>query len=640
VTSGRRLAAIMFTDMVGFTAATQRDEAGTLQLLREQESIVRPVLGDHDGREVKSTGDGFLVEFESALHAVQCAIDIHTRLHARNTRDDVTPISLRIGVHLGDVEEHDSDIFGDSVNLAARIQPVAEPGGICISEPVYGQVRNKITNPIEKLPPKVLKNVQFPMDLYRVVLPWQARGQPVESPAPTGIAILPLANISPDPNDEYFADGLTEEMITALSRLRGLRVIARASVTPYKATSKGVGEIGAELGVSSILEGSVRKSGNRLRITVQLIDVATQAHVWANTYDRVLDDVFTVQGEIAKNVAETLKIELRATESARLEARPTVLPDSYLAYLKGRTLMGDVTPAKFAAAREQFELAIALDPKNAAAHSGLADLTRLSGWFFPDVPREQWDAEARRLAGRAIELDPNLAEAHASLALIQWDDFEWRSAEGEFQIALSLSPSYSSAHLFYASLLEDEGRADAALQELVLAEAADPLRSTTVLQITWLLIWLDRLDEARTKLDRVERLVPDSVYYHLALARYHFAKGDRKRGLRELERGIELEKDPRTQVVNRAQYHALGKEPEKAEALLREEESQPESAHTMWATARAYALLGRTDDAFRWLEKAYLARNLPLAQFVLDPWFEPLRDDPRWEVLMEKHHLA
>ncbi|MGP8077692.1 MAG: adenylate/guanylate cyclase domain-containing protein [Thermoplasmata archaeon] len=229
----------------------------------------------HEGREIKSTGDGFLVEFDSALRAVQCAIDIHQNLAERNAMPSVTPIRLRIGVHLGDVEERDGDIFGDSVYVASRIEPLADPGGICISEPVFGQVRNKISNQFEKLEPKALKNVRYPLDVYRVVLPWTGGPPPARSPGPARLAVLPFVNISPDPNDEYFADGLTEEMITVLSQLRELRVIARTSVSQYQANPKSVSQIGAELGVDAVLEGSVRKSVDQLRITVQLIDVGT-----------------------------------------------------------------------------------------------------------------------------------------------------------------------------------------------------------------------------------------------------------------------------------------------------------------------------------------------------------------------------
>jgi len=339
VASVRRLSAIMFTDVVGSTASAQANEAEALKLRDEQAGLVRPLFAAHHGREVKSMGDGFLSEFDSALRAVQCAIDIQQHLHERNSQAGVTPIELRIGIHLGDVEQRDTDIFGDAVNIASRVEPLASPGGICISGEVFSQIRNKIPNKFEKLPPTALKGVQAPVDIYRIALPWVTRDAPASSGGPTGIAILPFANISPDPKDEYFADGLTEELITVLSQIRELRVIARSSVTPYKSTSKGVAQIGAELGVSSILEGSVRKAGSQLRITAQLIDVASQGHVWANSYNRELTDVFAVQVELAQQVADALRVELRASERAQIAARPMVKPDSYLSYLKGLTLM-------------------------------------------------------------------------------------------------------------------------------------------------------------------------------------------------------------------------------------------------------------------------------------------------------------
>jgi adenylate cyclase len=345
VASQRRLVVIMFTDMVGFTARAQADEAAALGLRQEQEELIRPVLASHQGHEVKSTGDGLLVEFGSALKAIECAIGIQRRLHERNAKGGATRIDLRIGIHLGDVEQHGGDIFGDAVNIASRIEAIAEPGGICLSSAVYEQVRNKIPDTLVKLPPRSMKGVQRPMDLYRVVLPWTVREPLSASPGPARLAVLPFSNISPDPSDEYFADGLTEELITVLSQLKELRVIARTSVMPYKSTSKGIAQIGAELGVATVLEGSVRKAGDQLRITVQLIDVATQEHTWANTFDRKLDKIFAVQSEIAKLIAKQLKVNVRAAEQARLEARPPIRPDSYLAYLKGRSLMRSMSGA-------------------------------------------------------------------------------------------------------------------------------------------------------------------------------------------------------------------------------------------------------------------------------------------------------
>jgi len=635
VASTRRLAAIMFTDMVGFTASTQTDEASALRLLREQEKLVRPLLKTHRGREIKSTGDGFLVEFDSALRAIECAIDIHQHLQERNSQPGCTPIQLRIGVHLGDVEERGGDIFGDSVNLAARIEPLAEPGGICISEPVFGQVRNKIPNRMEKLEPKVLKNVRFPMGIYRIVLPWTVGGLPPESSGPTGLAVLPFANISPDPKDEYIADGLTEELITVLAHMRDLRVIARTSVMQYKAASKPVEQIGAELDVSSILEGSVRKAGNRLRITVQLIDVGSQGHVWADTFDRELDDVFAVQAEIAKQVADALRIELRATEAARLGARPTVRPDSYLAYLKGRTLFYGTSKASLKAAKDQFELAISLDPKNAAAHSGLADTALVLGWFYGDAPQAEWRETIRRSATRAIELDPNLAEAHTSLATALVTNSEYPAAERELKLALSLNPSYSPAHHWYAEVLEDEGRGDEALVEWSLAEGVDPFSPFHLGCSAWLLLWLGKLDEAFVKIQKLDKLQSERPDYPYLLARYHLGRSDLGGCLKGLRRFEGLEPDPRWKRVLQAMGYALSGEKEKARSLLRDEESLPKSPFAISDIVWAYCEIGDLDECFRWI-----AKGVPFEQIRLDPRLEPIRKDPRFPGVLKKLNLA
>jgi adenylate cyclase len=640
VAESRRLAAIMFTDLVGYTALTQTDEARTLELLRDQEELVRPLLAVHHGREVKSTGDGFLVEFDSALMATQCAVDIQRRIHDRNAQAGVAPIHIRIGIHLGDVEQRGTDILGDAVNIAARIEPVAEPGGVCVSDAVQEQVWNKIPDKLEKLQQQALKGLQVSMDLYRVVMPWTVRETPSPSSGPTRLAVLPFVNISPDPKDEYFADGLTEELITVLSQLRELRVIARTSVNQYRSTPKSVSQIGAELGVSAVLEGSVRKAGDQLRITVQLIDVGTEEHTWANTFDRRLENVFAVQTEIARRVAKQLKVNVRAAEEARLEVRPAVRPDSYLAYLKGRTLLHGTSQASLEAAKEQFELAISQDPKNAAAHSGLADVTRVTGWFYPGGPRSEWDANSRRLAARAIELDPDLAEAHTSLALILWDDFEYVAAEKEFRLALSLSPSYSLAHNWYAVLLEDQARADEALRELTLAEAADPLWSYNLFNLARLLSWLGRLDEAlpwAQKLGEVERSGPQ---YHLALAHYYLARSDLKRCLEEFHQVEELELEPRWKSVYRAWYFALSGEEEQAKALLRLEETLPEFPYTASCIAMVYAELHDLDECFHWLEKAIRTHNVPLHPFRLYPRFAHVRSDPRFQTLLKKMNLS
>jgi TolB-like protein len=630
----------MFTDTVGSTAAAQTNESAALKLRAQQEGFVRPLFAAHYGREIKSMGDGFLVEFDSALEAMHCALEVQRFLYEHNlsVREDAQ-IRIRIGIHLGDVVRSAGDVFGDSVNIASRMEPLAEAGGICISEPVFGQVRNKIPNEMEKLEPKVLKGVRFPLDVYRIVLPWMNVRPTSGGSGSSGLAVLPFGNISPDQTDEYFADGLTEELITVLSQLEGLRVIARTSVMQYRSTTKSVSQIGGELGVSSVLEGSVRKAGTRLRITAQLIDVGSQGHVWAKTYDRELDDVFAVQADIANQVADALKTHLRATETARLHGKPGVRPESYLAYLKGRSLLRDSSESSLGEAKTQFMLAISLDPENAAAHSGLAYATRMSGWFYSPGTEREWEPTSRHLAMKAIDLDPNLAEAHSSLALILWDDCRYAECEREYKLALSLNPSDSFAREAYAFVLEDEGRAEEALLQLTLAREADPLWTSLLFHSARLLSWLRKFDEALNQIHKLGELTPDSHMYHTALAEYYLARSEIPAAIKEMERAQESDRSPRWKAARAAYIHALAGEREEARAIIRHEETLPRFPFTAWAIAIVCAELGDLDEAFRWLEKA---RNpsLPLQAFRLDPRLENLRSDPRFKAVLKSVNLA
>ncbi|MCI4372178.1 MAG: adenylate/guanylate cyclase domain-containing protein [Thermoplasmata archaeon] len=636
----RRLAAIMFTDMVGSTSSAQTNEAEALRAQEEQTELLRPLFAAHQGREVKSMGDGFLAEFDSALRAVECAIAIQSRIMERNSQETVTPFHLRIGIHLGDVEERGGDIFGDSVNIAARIEPLADPDGICISEPVFGQVRNKISHRLEKLELQTLKNVRFPLEIYRIVVPQTGPSVAVAAERPTRLAVLPFANISPNPNDDFFADGLTEELITVLSQLEGLRVIARTSVMQYKATPKAVSQIARELGVSSILEGSVRKAGNRLRITAQLIDASSQDHVWANTYDRELDDIFAVQTEIAQQVAGALRLRLQSANEGRLRSRPPVTADSYLAYLKGRALLGLDGREPLEGAKAQFERAISLDPNNAVAHSGLADAIRYLGWYHSGVPRAEWDAAGRRSAARAIELAPHLAEAHASLGLILWDDADYAGAEREFKTALELNPSYSQAHSGYGLLLEELGQGDLALVEFRLAEASDPLWTHNLYHLALLLIWLGQLDEALLTIRRLAKLVPNGTGPHSLMARWYAAQSNLEGTLAELQLVEQNGEEPRHKSRTRSLFCIQSGDTEEARRLLRIEEALPPEPQTAYELAYQYAELGDLDESFRCMELAYQRRVLPMMAFRLDPRLEHVRKDPRFREVLKKVKLG
>jgi len=353
----RKLAAIMFTDMVGYSALTQKNESLALDLLEEHRQILRPLFPKHGGKEVETVGDAFFVEFNSALEAVNCAIEIQENLFNRNANLEYEKhINLRIGLHVGDVVHLDSHVHGDGVNIAARLEPLSMPGGICLSEDVVRQIHNKIEFPLQKLPTANLKNITLPVVVYCVVLPWQKNRKSVKNPTfskikikqslkflgalliltmtfllfryllqtpqsienKSRIAVLPLTNISENPQDEYFADGMTEELISQLAKIGRLNTIARTSVVKYKNTSLSVKEIGEELKVGTILDGSVRKVANTARITIRLIDVKTQEHLWSKEFDRKLNNIFAIQTEIALKVANELKIQLQNTEKEQI----------------------------------------------------------------------------------------------------------------------------------------------------------------------------------------------------------------------------------------------------------------------------------------------------------------------------------
>jgi adenylate cyclase len=640
VASNRRLAALMFTDIVGYTALTQSDEPSALKLLERHNQLLRPFFPRFHGREIKTEGDKFLVEFESALEATNCAVELQRLLYEHNlSAGPEAKIIIRIGIHLGDVVHTGDDILGDSVNIASRIEPLATPGGICITEPVFSQVRNKIPNELEKLAPQTLKNVRFPMEIYRVVLPWLvATTSPAGSHNPR-LAILPFSNISPDPKDDYIADGLTEELITVISQLPEVRVIARTSVMQYRATTKAVSQIGTELGASTILEGSVRKAGSRLRITAQLVDASTQEHLWASSYDRDLDDVFAVQAEIAKQVAEALKIKLKVPEETRLEARPAVRSESYLAYLKGRTLLAHSAQSSHRNAKTQFELAIRLDPQNAAAYAGLASAIRKIGWFYEMGPREPWDAEGRRAASRALELDPNLSEAHSTQAMILWDDFDYPATERELKLAISLNPSNAEAHQIYGHILEELNRPEEALEQYRLAETADPLGEAPLNFHSRLLIWLGRYDEALGVIQKWGVVTGWSIGPHDTLVDYYRARGDLKRALEEIDivireqKGTDSPNDWKEFAV--AWRYILTGDTEGARRIVSKLENSPGMPLTMAFCGWWYAAMGDVDACFRCWERAARERALPAQHLILDPEIEAIRKDPRFPALLK-----
>jgi len=638
--SSRRLSAIMFTDMVGYAALAQANEAAALTLLDQHNQLLRPIFAQHRGREVKTVGDAFLVEFRSALDAVTCALEVQRTLRAREKPAGAEEnVQIRIGIHVGDVVESDGDVLGDAVNIASRIEPLAEPGGICISQQVYDQVLNKVETPLVRLPPVALKNIRVPMTLYRVVPPWSTTG-PVKSPAVAGgersLAVLPLVNISPDPSDEYFADGLTEELITVLSQVRDLSVIARTSVAQYKSASKPIAQVGAELGVDTVLEGSVRKAGNRIRITLQLVDVGTQRHIWASSYNRVVDDVFAVQSDIADRTAEALRLQLGAGGGSDAKTRAIVNPDAYDLYLKGLVASRHVHLGVLDEAARCFEAATKLDPTFAEAFAAWANLYVVASADV--VPLREVVPKARELAARAIELDSKCSEAHSSLGNIALQfDHDWDRAEREFLRAIELNPSNVTAHTFYGLLLVALERFDEAIDEFRRTVRLDPGGSHQR-SLAWAHMEAGNWAEGIRAMEEQRDRNPGSVSTHTYLGLCYLQAGRREEALREA--GFPTQEASFDERFDHALLDAMLGRPAKAREIIAEVERGETKVYLSAAYyAMLYAVLDERSKALDLLEKDCREGDNVLWLYYRGLFFDSIRDDPRFIAMLRQFGL-
>jgi len=644
VATGRRLAAVMFTDTVGFTSSTQANEGRSLEQLRQQTELVRPILALHHGREIKSTGDGFLVEFDSALKAVQCAVNVQRRLFERNSEGGLTPIRIRIGVHLGDVVQNGADILGDAVNIAARIEPLAEPGGVCISGAVYEQVRTKVPDKFAKLPARALKGLQSPIDVYRVVLPWDGRGsggsmEGAEPPDASRLAVLPFANISPDPSDEYFADGLTEELIANLSLVPGLKVIARTSVIGYKKTEKSVATIGEELGVGTIVEGSVRRAANRIRVTVQVIDVATEEHLWTSKYDDDLNDIFRVQSDIAAKVAASLPGSLERARAPVPQLEKPTETEAYLSYLQGQALMWRTDESSLRQSVGFFEKSIQKDPTFARAYAGLGRAyTRMGAEGY--VPWMESIRLARTATEKASGIDPDLAEAHAVRAEIAFMADEPSSVlNREVRHALQLNPNLAQAHSILSAMAGTFGVEEAFISQAEEAFHLDPLSSETIRRLGDAYFLSKRYDEAVAHWNKTKEQAP--IHSYRGLAEYSIVKGEFERAEKYVQ---ELER-----VAPSSDYAYLcrgflagikGDRPAALRVIAQLREMGPEgSARRNSSIGFIHYALGDVDRFFEFMDLASKDHTIQMARIRLSPLFSEGRKDPRFLELLSRYYF-
>ena len=493
----RRLAAVVAADMVGYSRLMEVDETGTLARLKTHRiELIDPVIERNRGRIIKTTGDGMLVEFHSVADAVLCAAEIQRRMARRNM--DVSParwIQFRIGINLGDVIVEGNDIFGDGVNVAARLEMLADPGGICVSGAVRDQVGNRLDDiAFEDLGDQIVKNIARPIRVFRVRFESDASVAKDSAVATTdakkpSIAVLPLVNMSGDPEQEFFADGLTEDIITELSRFRDLLVISRNSTFVHKGKAVKVQEIAREFGVEYVLEGSVRKVGSRIRVTVQLIDAETDRHVWAERYDRELEDIFAIQDEMTRAIVATLPGRIEAATHDRAKRKPTDNMAAYECVLTAKVLH----------------------------HRSI----------------KEDNAEAQRLLDRAIGLDPNYAHAHAwkGCVLGQAWTYDWcaerdatfQQVAAELEIALALDDNDSDVHRILAALNLNRDDHDKAAYHQERALALNPNYDLVVVQQGELLTWLGRPEEGIDWIKKAMRLNPyhpERFWSHLGRACY------------------------------------------------------------------------------------------------------------------------
>src|SRR5438874_6714241 len=573
----RRLTAILAADVVGYSRMMGANEAGTLEALKAvRVDFVDGSITQYQGRVVNLTGDGMLVEFPSVVNAVGCAAEIQRGMRDRNV--DLPPdrrIEFRIGVNLGDVIVEGDDIYGDGVNVAVRLESIAEPGGISVSHSVRDQVGNRLDLTFEDKGEQNLKNIEKPIRVYNVSLDGPgARSEKQRRPEKPSIAVMPFANMSGDPDQEYFSDGITEDILTDLSKISGLFVVARHSAFIYKDKPIKAQQIGQELGVDFLLEGSVRKAGSHIRVTGQLVNCKDGGHLWAERFDRDLTDIFAIQDEITHAIVEQLKVKLLPQEKKSIEQAPTDNVEAYTYYLRGREFLQRHTKAYYHLAKRMFAKALELDPNYARAYAGIADCDAFLYMVYQvDVPLEG----ILDMSAKALALDNKLAEAHTArgVALSAARDFD--EANTEFETALTLDPNCFEAHYLYARASFAQGKLERAAELFERAAEIKPDDYQSVI----LLIQIYRSLRRNEDIPKVAR-----------------------KGIELCERAMTLHpEDQRPAYLGLAALVALGEKERAREWISRALVIEPDDILTQYNVACACTDLGDTEAALDLLER-------------------------------------
>ena len=612
----RRLTAILAADVVGYSRLMGANESGTFAALDTlRTDLVDPKISEHQGRIVKLTGDGMLVEFSSVVNAVACATELQRGIRNRNAGVPADHrIEFRMGVNVGDVIVQGEDIFGDGVNVAARLESIAAPGGITISGPVRDHIGNRLDLAFEDMGEQTLKNIERPIRVYRVCLDnpaapglkkQKATQHEQEKPA---IAVLPFNNMSGDPEQEYFSDGITEDIITDLSKVSGLLVIARNTAFTYKGKAVKVQQVAQELGVPFIVEGSVRKAGARVRVTAQLISSESGAHVWADRYDRDLTDIFAIQDEITHAIVEQLKVKLLPQEKKSISKAPTDNVEAYTYYLRGRQFIQRASKSNYQLARRMFAKAAALDPSYARAYAGIADC---DSFLFLHYHLQASVENILATSDKALALDDRLAEAHASrgLALAIGKQYGEQSIE-EFEKAIALDPNSFEAHYFYARACVTQGKLERAA---VLFERA-----------------------AENKPDDYQALCLLTHVYR-GLGRQWDSENVARKGVERAKNELSVHpENARAAYLGATALAAVGEKEQAREWASRALLIDPEDVLTQYNVVCVYSLVGDEEQALDLLERLLPNAGQELSQGWLkhDSDLNPLRTNPRFQKIL------
>jgi TolB-like protein/class 3 adenylate cyclase/Tfp pilus assembly protein PilF len=678
----RQLVAIMFTDIQGYTALMQHDEEQALQSREKHRQVFNTVTEKHKGKVLQYYGDGTLSIFDSAIEAVLCGIELQLGFQNHPV------IPVRIGIHTGDIIFSEEEIIGDGVNVASRIESLAVAGSILISDKVYDEIKNQ--GSIQTAPLKVfkLKNVDRPIAVYAIanaglVVPqaediqgktdpnapaqtqkqktngfmsrkrvWFAflialilavalilylkfgAGSAQLNPIEKSIAVLPFVNMSGDPAQEYFSDGITEEIINGLAQIQNLKVSGRTSSFAFKGKEVKLSHIAEELNVNTILEGSVQKADNRIRITVQLINAADEYHIWSEHYDRELDDIFALQDDISAQVVKKMRITLADEGDHVPKRKPTDNMEAYELLLQGRYYREQGVEG-LEKARNCLEKAIELDPGFAYAYGELAGT-----WFllsvYKFVPPEEGFSKVFEFGKKGVELDPNLPKRHLGLAHYYfWVEWNWDAALAEYQKEMALGSPPDIFHPQYLAFIE--GNFDAALTEARAIIASDPLNIELLRTLAELYSLAGRLEEARAVLNKILELNPAySEAYRLTGVTYLY-EGNFDEALNYFEKAAGISPGKGYTSTNIIIALAASGQKEEARRLFSElMESDASKLLYAFEIANIYFILGETDKVFEWLNKAYDKREFWLVSLNVDPGWDPLRPDPRWQQLMDK----